>query len=548
MEYSREEAVAAGKKAVAAGDTQAANEIASYLDSMELDTFPSVTGAISKATDAVKAGIPQIKADLTEAFDPTKTSMPLQQVADLTRAGGSAIGTGISAVAGGIEGAWGNTKVGRALAPYGKAVVNAITQNPATQKALEAIEAGVKTWDEFFKDYPEYQGLVEDSMLVAATAAPLKTPLKKQGTKQVTKGTAGKQLQRKQDIINKMEPVVPDTDLGDYAEVGFLNSRNFTPKDSLDDVYNQLDLTVKFDPKKSYNYNQNVVRARISQSAEQLREALKTEGNVRVDIDGLLGEFDEILVDLDKLAGKKYLTGDAAVVARSIIDEVLEALPKRPTTTQILDARQALDARLKAARKASSVFNPELESGLSIAAREVRQALNDAIHAKSKTSYGLLEEQHLLYRGLDRLDEGMKLEARTGPGRLVENVLPAGMHVPTTPLALGATAAAAASISPKAAGIGAGVLGAGYAANKLYKSRHGARQAIGRILRDKSITKTERMALVDAIRGDMQNLPEEDPQGAPQADIEKIMKANQTFSEKDAKEYIEYLKGIGEYN
>lgn len=503
---TREQAIEGVKRAAAAGDVQAANELAAYADSLqETPVLPDVVGGFTAGVDALKEGLPQVGDDLQKALDPMTMATPTEMTADLIRAGGSAVGTGLSAVGAGIEGAWGDTKVGKTLAPYGEKALSAIVNNPLVQSGLEAIESGVKTWDELFKESPEIKSQVEDALIVGATVAPLP-----KGKSLVKKGTLGKQLQRKTDIIKFMEPVTPDTDLGNYFEYGLLRNRGFTPKDSLQDVYNQLDILPKFDPKRSYNYNQNVVRARISQSAEDLLADLKKEGNVKVDMPKLREEFDEILIELQNRLDSGYLSGDAYKPAVSMIEEVITDLPKKPTTTQILKARKALDAKLKKARGADTVFNPDRESGLSIASREVRQALNDSIHAKSSSSYGLLEEQHLLYRALDRLDEGLKIESKTGPGRAIESVLPIGMHLPTTPLALGATVGAATALNPAAVGTAAGVVGAGLGLRGLYRSRHGARQFIGRLIRDNSLAPAQRMAIIDLIREDMQTLPEQE--------------------------------------
>lgn len=241
-------------------------------------------------------------------------------------------------------------------------------------------------------------------------------------------------------------------------------------------------------PGNSNVRNLNLIQEANSREAEALKERLKAnDAPISDDV------IQNTLVDtLNGLSNNPYISGaDASKAAGNVVNKALEIISSKPqTASSMLDARKELDAWVKS-QKGDKAFNPALDSPITTAVQQVRQAMNkmvaDAVPSAEVTAS--LQKQSQLYQAADNLAPKAAGEAATRLGRTLQKVTPRSL---TGMVGLGAGAGAGvealAHIPPSALLAG----GAGYG---LYR---GATSPVTRIGLGKALGVSKPAATVEA--------------------------------------------------
>lgn len=244
-------------------------------------------------------------------------------------------------------------------------------------------------------------------------------------------------------------------------EVGLLRRRQWQPNDRDQRVIETLADIEEVKPDRSYTYNYRAVQKDIKKSAESVDNMILSQ-NKPIDTgllkDDLLGAINGFKEDpIFRLA-----TPDAQKIAANLGEIAYELVEKHGTDLNgVLRARREFDLALR--RASSTVLDAESASGRALAAKAIRNVLNETL---KKNTTGdklseLLDRQHNSFVALDAMANKRAKEASNSLSRLFDRVKDVA-DLPSTPLALTATATAATAAlggAAKAAGVGTAGLG-----------------------------------------------------------------------------------------
>lgn len=205
--------------------------------------------------------------------------------------------------------------------------------------------------------------------------------------------------------------------------------------------------------------NHNVLRQEATKLREQLEARIEKAGNPAIDKDALLEKLDNIAENLNDMDGGFSLVGDSATTAKNMLVELRNILAKSDgTALGILQARRQFDTAIRNAY--GNIYNSNVEHAKNIANKWIRDTLNNTVNdsVKGVDVLNSLQRQHKLLFASDELLAKAFKERSTVIGRLVHGIEDRlGLKLPTTPLALGATATAGAGLIagyPAAAAVG----------------------------------------------------------------------------------------------
>jgi hypothetical protein len=335
--------------------------------------------------------------------------------------------------------------------------LDAIGNSSLAKAAMEALGKGVEAWDAWAKKNPVNAQILKDTGVVAEVFAPkVKIPGKheKNVRKWQRKGNTQDITERK-DGIQKL--VEPDTRVGEgtTTEEGLLRRKTYEPSPHEDSIIEAMSLVDEVDPKRSFVHNNQVVLEEARKLQKDTKKAIVKSGNPSIDKDAVLGEITETIADMDQIPGYHSLSGDAKKYAEDYYKEIEQLLQntKGSRATQILEVRQKFDKYVEAGAK---VYDPHKESAKQVAARNIRNILNQAVMdaVPGDDVYDLLQRQHLLLSGADIMSSKVAKEANNVITQSVNKLRELG-NLPTTPLALFATGAAVVPFAPVIGGTAA---------------------------------------------------------------------------------------------
>jgi hypothetical protein len=345
------------------------------------------------------------------------------------------------------------------------------------QKGLEALQWGGAKWSQFAKEYPqEAKSLAAGFDIALMTLPGTKGP---KVSKAVPSGKAkqlllrGKtqRLRERTKAITKMLEPDPADAAGDMDAVGLFGVREITPQARDLDMAQAVQRVTKVDPRKSYLWN----AARVRDAHRVLREKLDAQlikFRKPIPRETVEKRFQQ---GVEQLESSTTLVGDSEEIARRVIDMAWEYIDKTDgTPLALLQARRDLD-------KALRLEKPSLMTGAATAQQQafhvVRDAINDVVvdAAPTVAVRKSLREQHLLRSAVEeRLHPRAVKEGANTFIRVLHNVRDTtGIHLPTTPLAIGATVGVGASFAAPigaAMGVGAGAAGVSWLTGKALRS------------------------------------------------------------------------------
>lgn len=415
------------------------------------------------------------------------------------------------------------------VAEQAKGIAFEIKESPSFRKGVAAAKKGIEHWNEFSEKEPEAASRVEDYFNVATLSIP---PTK---VKPFTEGmdraanaatAAGvKQAKQRRDrfVYNIISPLKKDkSDILRTKTTGFFRTFTVTPSEFEKEIIEAVAKVPTIKAGATFTDNSKALKEAIDKSAVSLIDDLKKAGNPSVDKDALLIDLQnslEAVLDHEDF----IIEGGSPKMAKAFVDKAMSFISESDgTAIGVLQARKNLDEFLNS--KQVSLDADYLNSKRS-ALKLVRDKLNEyvdksvpEVDVKSK-----LRKQYLMYNAWDNLSDRALDEAANGILRTYRNIqIASGTKLPTTPLALAATASAGAGflgggllvpIGATGAAAGVGALSIKGLASPAFKKQ------IGSLLRltNDAIKKSKSVEMVEQLKADrlilislLQNPTEED--------------------------------------
>lgn len=343
---------------------------------------------------------------------------------------------------------------------YSRAAWDKIASNETIKEGIRVAGEGYEAYQAWAKENPEYAQRVEEVIEVGSLGRKPGVP-NKRGTGLKRKADRDIRNNRRAQVNDLLEPVNRQGQ-GQLQQTK-RGTTYYEPSLWEQEVNNEVMKIRDVKPRRSAVYNRNVIRDKAVQTREQLETYIQNKGNPAIDKDKMLtGLANKVnAIDEDTL-----LTGDARAKAIKMYGKARELILESDGTAQgILQARRDFDQWVR--RQKGNVFDSDLETALTVANKEIRDGINDAVEkAAGPKVRTLLDKQHKLLSASDTLDAKTWKEANTRIGRLkqkIEGVT--GMKYPTTPLAAGATVAAGGAfaagypmVAAALGGVGGGIL------------------------------------------------------------------------------------------
>lgn len=500
---NKEEAIAAGQRAVAAGDIQAANEIAAYIDREypENPQMPITTELMKNFREFPKAAGQALEEGWDE-FDPGK--LPIQNIATGIRTagevGGAAVGT--------LE-----PLVPEWVKETASDVWEWYKETPEGTLLLDIVGHGVEAYENYKSSLPEeQQRILEDIIDYSAIAAPrvinpgnVQNYTKKGEYKFKRAASEQSIAERRQGIERMIRPDNMEGE-GEVLEVGPLRRKKYqmVPDTHEDRVTSALEIVPEVDHRRSYTYNHNKVQEAATQHRKDLEKLIRKSKNPQIDMEKLDVDFATMLDEMDKLPGFHALGPSAQTLAKQQMRELENIISgygdKKLTAMDILNIRREFDKRVM---RSGGKYDADVENAKIFSARHIRNLLNEELKnvLPGDEAHHLLYMQHQLLSGRDILRGKRAKEASNALTRSW-SALKNTLHLPSTPAALILTGTMAAPFAPY---IGAGVattggLWMGY--RQLTKPQR--KRMLGAMLKtmDQAIEKTKDSALIADLKAD----------------------------------------------
>jgi hypothetical protein len=306
----------------------------------------------------------------------------------------------------------------------------------------EPVQAAMGAWGDFEESSPDLARRVAQGVNIGSAFAPAakSVPKMKFGSNAALRQGGKIADDRKTLTARLLEPDMDEqTTLRVTDDDSFLGVRQYNPTAFEQDVIDEVTRLKTVDPKGSQQAAVNAVQAEVKRLANDLDNKL---AGVELDSKTV---YNRMIAAVNEAGKHPALVGDAsesAVRMFSIFDDMLKDATKGKktiTARDLLDVRRRFDDELIKFSSPSSAFvNAKRGAGDTL-----RQKMNDIIieaapEAKVAESLG---KQHRLLSARNTIAPRAAGEARTRIGRLIDNLArSSGIHSPTTPLALKATA------------------------------------------------------------------------------------------------------------
>lgn len=324
--------------------------------------------------------------------------------------------------------------------------------------------------------------------------------LGKAGKKLTSK--AGTQLaNKKADFVQDL--VLPLSDKGRSlrsSESGVFNTIKYTPTTREIEVADAVNKITRITPKRSEQYNLNVINDEIGNLANKLQNQLKSSKVIFPKKEYTARVINNLQ---DIIDNHPVLVGDAAATANRLLPEIKKVIDKHPSTPAgLLAARKEIDKTLESFKP--NFFEAKADNAFNIIGNRIRQTTNDFIAEKAPSVKvkNLLKNQNLLYEARDNIIPKADKLAKNSINRLfqkVGNIVPLKAEI----AGIAALGGIGTLISPAAALTAGGVYGAGKIANAA-----ATKKALGELLKatSKAINITKDRAIIAELVSDRNNL------------------------------------------
>jgi len=302
------------------------------------------------------------------------------------------------------------------------------------QAGLEAFEAGVEAWGAFKAENPRAARNIEAGVNIGLFAAPVKGK-PKTGAKPTIAGRAGEVMEakavaqtarQKADFIDELVMPKPTAkvrreQVARTTEEGPLRTKKVEPSVAERVMADEVSLIEGVGASETLQGNFNIIQKEVNDSVKRLIARLK-KNDVLIPRREVASALERVSARLDDIP---LLTGSAAETATRVMDMAKKIVAKHPgTASGLLKARKEFD-RLVRKERGDKALDPARDNAMSIATREVRQAMNDLIAAKvvKVPVKASLKKQSTLLRTMDNLEPKVADTATNSLKRAYQNVI-----------------------------------------------------------------------------------------------------------------------------
>ena len=477
MQYTQQQYKAAIDAALAANDRQSAEELA--------EQAAELYGPLQQSQQAQQMFAPEMAARETlgreiEKFGPeferrfARVTGEAPSVAEQVFRAPEATAIGVSQAAragGAVISSYIGGMLPQSVKEGAQDLFAQVQNTEAFKTAANAASKGYEFYQDFAAKNPALAERFETAIDLGALFSP-RPDMPDVGLPESVVRGAQKQAReaiREDRITGTTKLVEPEVLPGDAVaeEVGLLRRREWQPNARDQNVIETLADIKEVNPKRSYTYNYRVVQKDIESSAKAVDNMIVAQNkavNTDVLTEDLLGAINEFKQDpVFRLA-----TGDAQKIAGELGEIALELVEKHGTDLNgVLKARREFDSALR--RASSTVLDAESASGRALAAKAIRNVLNNTLktNTRGEKLHNLLDRQHNAFLALDAMSNKRAKEASNALARLFDRVKDVA-NLPSTPLALTATTTAGATALASAVGGAAAAAGTAAAGLGVY--------------------------------------------------------------------------------
>ena len=477
---TREEHIVAGKKAVAAKDYKAANEIAAAIAKMdaanappdapvvtqeEPQTYMEAVGRKYADTDfqgTLDSYVPEVAQRLQSRVEgggePTLTQMAATGLSQAARTGGElAVQAFIPLVPEGIKEALGTAW-------------NALSQSPYAQAPILAASSGFEQYQNWARTNPKEAEEFETTVDVATLFSPRPDLINLDKKVRAARAAGNRQKinKEKEALTGLLTPESLDSQ-AKTVSTGLINTERWVPDEFDESVIDVVQTIPGIKPFGTVHKNFRIIQNHIENSANTLTNYIKSQ-NKKIDTKELSDEFDFALDDFQGSDVYKLASDAAQKQFEKFANLARDLIIEEGTDLQgVLAARRRFD---KAMSEAGHTVDADVATYQAQAGKLVRGVMND--YLKRNTDgvevHNLLDTQFRSLTALDRLVNKRNAEGKNSISQLLQNITDkTGINIPTSVLSV--LAVGATAFSPKAGVVIGGVAAAGYLGQQV--ARHG---------------------------------------------------------------------------
>jgi len=554
--YTKDQALGALRKAHAAGDNDAVEEWAAYLDSIaeapveDAGYIPqqtpladigsqlkqSVMGGFEEAGDNFNQNVSDFSSVMTEKAQagvspfsrPTGGTdarpQDLGQMAAYTASdvGGPIVGE----TAGALFKAGGQLLSNITPDAIEKPTVDTFQQlgeNIANSSWVkQGLQLAAENWPAYLTwadEHPAWDKQLKTGFNLAAIAAPATkalpvTPLLSRASGAMRRSGRVANIKAKHEAVwSMLTPLHPETrpdaPMGMPTETEGLFKKIVPVKSPIEEeVISVVSLIPNLKPYGNFTDSRNTIYKEINSTAKRLTSRIDKAGNPAINKSAVAKALEDEATRLKGSVGFS-LAGATPKFADNLMDTAVKLIRESDGTANgLLQARKNLDTFIF--KNTPAQLTEEYVNSKAVAVSAIRKLMNENVQAvvPDIDVDGLLRKQHLMYKAWDTTMEKSVDEARGAAGRIWQNtVRTTGLNIPTTPLALTTTATAgmgfltsglAAYTAVSLAAAGAGVVG--------YRilSSGNTRQVIGTLIEgaSKAIKATKSKEMLEQLKAD----------------------------------------------
>ena len=448
---TREEHIEAGKRAVAAKDYKAANEIAAAIDKMdaanappdapveEPQTYMEAVGRKYGETDfqgTLDSYVPEVAQRLQSRVEgggePTLTQMAATGLSQAARTGGElAVQAFIPLVPEGIKEALGTAW-------------NTLSQSPYAQAPILAASSGFEQYQNWAKTNPKEAEEFETTVDIATLFSPRPDLINLDKKVRAARADGNRQkINKEKEALTGL--LTPESLDGQAKTVstGLINTEKWVPDEFDESVIDVVQTIPGIKPFGTVHKNFRIIQNHVENSAKTLTNYIKSQ-NKKIDTKELSDEFDFALDDFQGSDVYKLASDAAQKQFEKFANLARDLIIEEGTDLQgVLMARRRFD---KAMSAAGNTLDADVATYQAQAGKLVRGVMND--YLKRNTDgvevHNLLDTQFRSLTALDRLVNKRNAEGKNAISRLMQTVTDkTGINIPTSVLsvlAIGTTA------------------------------------------------------------------------------------------------------------
>ena len=324
--------------------------------------------------------------------------------------------------------------------PIKEAVSNVgmkILESPIMQEGLQKVAQGIDIYKEWKKKNPRWAADLESVINIASIlpAKKIGEPITKEvgklagkeATKLETKATE-KGLQFIQDLVSPVKnKAVKEAEVARTTEkgAGVFRRSVIEPTISEKKMAQAVADVPELSSKATYQRNFNAIQKFNIEKAKELKSTIKAN-DFDVSTYTIQNKLNQVRTSL---AENPLITGDAEKTVDKLIEGFANIVRKNyDEITQTIKGSKLLESRKEfdnwILEQKPNIFDAKSESALTIANKELRNAMNDLLEENAPT-LGIkksLSKQSSLYRALDNIQEKAAVEADTAVGRFLQRM------------------------------------------------------------------------------------------------------------------------------